>query len=93
MYNFLYEDIFVLFGVPREIITNQGPQFASHLIKNIMQQFKIKHGMTTPYHPQENGQVEVTNKVLEVILTKTIRKHHKDWDNHLPKAMWAYQTT
>jgi len=47
MYTFLYEDIFVLFGVPREIITNQGPQFASHLIKNIMQQFKIKHHMTT----------------------------------------------
>jgi hypothetical protein len=30
--NFLYEDIFVCFGVPREIVTDQGTQFTSRLI-------------------------------------------------------------
>jgi len=41
--NFLYEDIFVRFGVPREIITDQGTQFTSRLIECITEQFKIKH--------------------------------------------------
>jgi hypothetical protein len=49
--------------------------------------------MTTPYHPQENGQVEVKNKVLEGILTKTIQQHHKYWADHIPEELWAYQTT
>jgi hypothetical protein len=49
--------------------------------------------MTTPYHPQENGQVEVKNKVLEAILTKAIPQHHKDWVDCFPKALWAYRNT
>jgi hypothetical protein len=80
-------------GVPREIVTDQGTQFTSRLIRSITKQFKIKHRMSTPYHPQENGQVEVTNKVLEAILTKTVQQHHKDWADRLPEALWAYRTT
>ena len=49
--------------------------------------------MSTPYHPQENGQVESTNKVLEALLTKTIRENHIDWEDRLPGALWAYTTT
>ena len=37
-----------------------------------MNKYGIKNKITTPYHPQENGQVESTNKVLENILTKTV---------------------
>jgi transposase InsO family protein len=91
--NFLYEDIFVRFGVPQKIVTDQGAQFTSRLIESITEQFKIKHQMSTPYHPQANGQVEVTNRVLEAILTKIVQHHHKDWADRLPEALWAYRTT
>jgi len=84
--NFLYEDIFLRFGVPQEIVIDQGTQFTSRLIQSITEQFKIKHRMSTPYHPQENGQVEVTNRVLETILTKTVQHHHKDWVDRLSEA-------
>ena len=50
MEDFLYEDIFTHFGVPREIVTNQGTQFTSKLIQSLMQQFKIKHKFSMPYH-------------------------------------------
>ena len=70
--DFQYEDIFSHFGVPREIVTNQGTQFTSKLIQSLMQQFKIKHRFSTPYHPQPNGQAESTNKVLESILIKKV---------------------
>ena len=33
------------------------------------------------------------NKVLEAILTKTIQLHHKDWEDRLPEALWAYRIT
>eukprot|EP00253_Pinus_taeda_P022690 PITA_22690 len=52
-----------------------------------------KHKITTPYHPQANGQVESTNKVIEAILTETVASHRRDWASRLSEALWAYRTT
>ena len=91
--DFLFEEIFTHFGVLREIVTDQGTQFMSKMVKTIIQQYQICHKVSTPYHPQANGQVESTNKVLEVILTKTIKANHTDWVDRLSEALWAYRTT
>ena len=90
---FLFEEIFVRFGVPRELVTDGGPPFNSHGFKAMLQKYHINHKMTTPYHPQANGQVESTNKVIEAILTKTVKENRKDWSQRLPEALWAYRTT
>jgi transposase InsO family protein len=71
--DFLYEDIFTLFGIPREIVTDNGTQFTSYSMEALTQRYQIKHYKSSPYHPQANGKVESTNKVLEVILTKTVQ--------------------
>eukprot|EP00253_Pinus_taeda_P030398 PITA_30398 len=91
--NFLYEDISTRFGVPREIVTDQGSQFTSNLVEKLMEEYKIKHKRSTPYHPQANGQVESKNKVLESIITKIVHLHRRDWAERLPEALWAYITT
>jgi hypothetical protein len=91
--DFLFEEIFTHFGVPREIVTDQGTKFTSNLVKAITEQYQIKHRKSSPYHPQANGQVESTNKVIEAILTKTVQLHHKDWVDRFPEALWAYRTT
>lgn len=91
--DFLFEQIFTYFGVPREIIIDQGTQFTSKLVKTITEQYQIRHQKSTPYHQLENGQVESTNKVIKAILTKTIQLHHKKWVDRLPEALWAYRTT
>ena len=59
----------------------------------LTQQYHIKHYKSSPYHLQENEQVESTNKVLEVILTKTVQLHHKYLEDRLFEALWAYRTT
>jgi hypothetical protein len=79
--------------VPREIVTDQGAQFTSKLVQAITEKYQIKHHKSSPYHPQANGKVESTNKVLEAILTKTVQQHHEDWEDQLPEALWAYKTT
>eukprot|EP00253_Pinus_taeda_P026003 PITA_26003 len=91
--NFLFEEIFVRFGVPRELVTEGGPPFNSHGFKAMLQTYDMHHKMTTPYHPQANGQVESTNKVIEAILTKIVKENRKDWSQRLPEALWAYRTT
>ena len=69
---FIYEEIFTRFGVPREIVTDQDSQFTSKLMKELTTKYSMQHCKSSPYHPQANVQVESTNKVLEAILTKTI---------------------
>jgi transposase InsO family protein len=93
IFEFIYEDIFTRFSVPSESFTNQGTPFTSKLMKELTDKYGIKHRKSSPYHPQDNGQVESTNKVLEAILTKTVQLHHQDWDDRLPEALWAYRTT
>eukprot|EP00253_Pinus_taeda_P020509 PITA_20509 len=90
---FLFEDIFTRFGVPREIVKDQGTQLTSKLVKALTEQYGIKHYKLTPCHPQSNGKVESTNKVLKSILTKTIQLHHMDWVDKLLEALWNYRIT
>lgn len=52
---FLRENIFYNFGYLRELFTDQGSQFTSNLIEDLLTHHKIKHRTSTPYHPQENG--------------------------------------
>ena len=63
------------------------------MVKGLVEDYKIKHRKSTPYHPQAKGQVESTNKVIEGILTKTVHIHRRDWAKRLRKALWAYRTT
>jgi len=89
----LFEGIFTRFGVPREIVIDQGSQFTSNMMERLMEEYKVKHRKSTPYHPLEIGHVESTNKVIEGILTKTVHLNRRDWADWLPKALWAYTTT
>jgi len=91
--SFLYEDVFTCFDVPREIVTDQGGQFTSRLIEMLMEEYKVKHRKSTPYHPQANGQVESKKKVIEGIITKTVHLHRRDWAERLLEALWTYRIT
>jgi hypothetical protein len=90
---FLFENIFVRFGIPRELVIVGGPPFTSHKFEVLLSKYHVLHRIASPYHPQGNGQVERTNKVIEAILTKTVRENPKDWSDRLHEALWAYRTT
>ena len=53
--NFLFEDILTHFGIPREIVIDQGSQLTSKMVKSLVEYYKIKHRKSTPYHPQANA--------------------------------------
>ena len=88
---FLFQ-IFVRYGLPRDIIIDGGPQFVGNKLTKTLQNYHVQHKITTPYHPQANGQVESMNKVIESILTKIVASHRRDWAYRLPEALWAYRT-
>jgi transposase InsO family protein len=87
---FLFEDIFVRFVVPKELVTDGGPPFTSYKFEALLSKYHVLHIISSPYHPQGNGQVESTNKVIKSILTKIVRENHRDWSDRLHEALWAY---
>jgi hypothetical protein len=48
--------------------------------------------VTTPYHPEANGQVELSNREIKQILEKTVSVERTDWPARLHDALWAYRT-
>jgi len=56
-----------------------------------MQKYFINYKLSTPYHPQTNGQVEVTNRQIKLILKKTVGQNQKEWSVKLNDVLWAYQ--
>ncbi|KAL4312140.1 hypothetical protein GQ457_01G021180 [Hibiscus cannabinus] len=71
---FLHKHIFSRFGVPREIISDEGTHFDNKLIAKTTQRYGIRHKSATGYHPQTNGQAEVSNREIKQILEKVVSK-------------------
>ncbi|XP_025641857.1 uncharacterized protein [Arachis hypogaea] len=56
-----------------------------------MKMYGIIHKVATAYHPQMNGQDEVSNRENKRILEKIMKPHRRDWSAKLTDAPWAYQ--
>jgi len=89
---FLKENIFSRFRTPRAIISDNGTHFCSRSFESLMQNYAITHKLSTPYHPQTSGQVEVSNRQIKLTLEKIVNQNRKDWYTKLIDALWAYIT-
>ena len=89
----LVDEIVCRYGVPQCLHSDQGTNFNSEVITSLCKQLGIKRTRTTAYHPQANGQVERFNRTLESMLSKVVNENQRDWDTHLPKALFAYRTS
>ncbi|KAL0462867.1 UNVERIFIED_CONTAM: hypothetical protein Slati_0174300 [Sesamum latifolium] len=61
---FIWKNIVCHFEIPREIISDNDRQFQGRRIQEWCHGLHIRQRFTTVVHPQANGQVEVTNRIL-----------------------------
>ncbi|GJR86675.1 reverse transcriptase domain-containing protein [Tanacetum coccineum] len=57
-----------------------------------MSKYDVTHHLSTTYHPQTSGQVEVTNRGLKRILERTVGENRASWSDKLDDALWAFRT-
>ncbi|XP_060972606.1 uncharacterized protein LOC133038461 [Cannabis sativa] len=89
---FLQKNIFTRFGTPRAIISDEGSHFCNKQFEALLSKYGVRHRTTLPYHPQSNGQAEISNREIKTILEKTVQRSRKDWSRKLDDALWAYRT-
>ncbi|TFY63254.1 hypothetical protein EVJ58_g3352, partial [Rhodofomes roseus] len=81
-----YREIFRLHGIPDEIVSDRGPQFAAKLMRELYKRLGINSSLTTAYHPQSNGQTERANQEVEKYIRLFGDKRQDDWSRLLPTA-------
>ncbi|XP_060965554.1 uncharacterized protein LOC133034480 [Cannabis sativa] len=89
---FLQKNIFTRFGTPRAIISDEGSHFCNKQFEALLSKYGVRHRTALPYHPQSNGQAEISNREIKMILEKTVQRSRKDWSRKLDDALWAYRT-
>nr|GEX20493.1 reverse transcriptase domain-containing protein [Tanacetum cinerariifolium] len=87
------KSLFARFGSPRAIISDRGTHFCNDQFSKVMLKYGVTHRLSTTYHPQTSGQVEVSNRGLKRILERTIGENQASWSHKLDDALWAFRTT
>jgi hypothetical protein len=80
------------FGVPSQLLTDNGTHFKNELFQCLSKILGFKHILSTPYHPQTNGQTERWNATMRSKLAILCQNNEVNWDYFLPGVVHAYNT-
>ncbi|GJT85035.1 reverse transcriptase domain-containing protein [Tanacetum coccineum] len=86
------KSLFSRFRTPRAIISDRGTHFCNDQFAKVMLKYGVTHRLSTAYHPQTSGQVEVSNRGLKRILERTVGENRASWSDKLDDALWAFRT-
>ena len=89
----LWDKFIVHYGLPEKILTNQGHNFESDLLKALCEIAQVKKIRTSGYHPQTNGQCECFNATLISMIGTLPEKPISTWREQVPTLVHAYNCT
>ncbi|CAB0042942.1 unnamed protein product [Trichogramma brassicae] len=90
--NALEELILFRWEVPDYLLTDNGREFINKTLKQVLDEYGVKHVTTPPYHPQANP-VERSNRTLKAVISAFVRLDHREWDKHLHEFRQAINTS
>ncbi|CAF1089458.1 unnamed protein product, partial [Brachionus calyciflorus] len=79
-------------GLPEAALSDRGTNFQSELMNQVFDVLDIQRLRTSAYHPQCDCETERFNRTLEQMLACYVADNQKEWDQHLPKMAFAYNT-
>jgi len=90
--NFIKHHIIRWFGVPKQIIHDNGPQFSSQVFYRFCHKYQVQNVASTTYNPVANGLVEAFNKIIIKLLKKFISSSKWDRNEKQSECLWVYRT-
>ncbi|GJW56013.1 reverse transcriptase domain-containing protein [Tanacetum coccineum] len=81
------KSLFSRFGAPRAIISDRGTHFCNDQFSKVMLKYGVTHRLSTAYHPQTSGQVEVSNHGLKRILERHPGEIRTSWSGQTDDAL------
>ena len=85
------DEIFAIFGLPKEVISDNGPPFNSREIKKFMDANGIQHRKITPLWPQANESETFMKPLMKAIRTAHVQK--KNWRRTMHEFLLNYRAT
>ncbi|QRV78036.1 integrase core domain protein [Ceratobasidium sp. AG-Ba] len=89
----LFRDhIWAHYGLPRQIISDRDSRWTGAFWDHLTSLLGIKQALTTAHHPQADGQTEITNQTLEIMLRSYINDSKDNWSALQPALSFSYNT-
>lgn len=82
-----------LHGFPKSIVLDRDPVFVSRFWSDLFKLSGTLLRMSSAYHPQTDGQTEVTNRTIEQYLRAFVHDQPSHWVRYLPWAEYHYNTS
>jgi hypothetical protein len=89
----LVENFITIFGVPKQIHSDQGTNFESLVFKEMCQILGSHKTRTTAFRPQSDGLAERANRTIKSMISKFVSDNQKDWDEYLSVLTLAYNAS
>ena len=86
------KEMFARFGIPQQLVSDNGPQFVSDEFKQFMTANGVKHIKSSPYHPASNGAAERMVQTLKLAL-KADHKRGVPLEKSLANFLLHYRIT
>ena len=85
-----FDHVFRYHGLPTRIISDRDPRFDNAFWRRLHQRLGVSLNMSTPGHPQTDGQSEVTIRALCDMLQAFVNSNRDDWLQYLSILEFAY---
>jgi hypothetical protein len=77
-------------GLPQQVISDRGPQFASKVMQELWEKLGVKSSLSTAFHPQTDGETECVNQEIEQFFHVFCNFQQDNWADLLPFAEFAH---
>jgi transposase InsO family protein len=87
-----FVELFSRHGVPKQLLTDRGSTFISHMFEGFLKEMGVQHLITSSYRHESNGALERVNATLKTMIKTATENSDMEWDAVLPWLLYAYRS-